>query len=278
MGVIGAAFGIGFALGPALGALLVTIHPAYPGYFAAAMSFGAMLQTCFRLRESRVHNPASSSAWLHPSRFAPIFRHSKLVQLLAIAFISMAAFVMLESMAALFLNSPSTFNFRDWQVGLYYGYLGVIIAIVQGGFIGRLTKRFGEWPLAIIGPIFVAIGMLLMALTGFNAILVILLIGGMINATGRSLQTPTLYALISQNTDANEQGLIFGLNQGLSSIARVIGPVIAAAAFHVHVSGPFIVGASIVLLAALWTWSLRPKVDDAGSFDLPAEASAAESV
>jgi hypothetical protein len=68
------------------------------------------------------------------------------------------------------------------------------------------------------------------------------------------------------------------LNQGLSSIARVIGPVIAAAAFHVHVSGPFIVGASIVLLAALWTWSLRPKVDDAGSFDLPAEASAAESV
>jgi DHA1 family tetracycline resistance protein-like MFS transporter len=278
MGVIGAAFGIGFAMGPALGALLVTIHPAYPGYFAAAMSFGAMLQTCFRLQESRVHNPASSSAWLHPSRFAPILRHSKLVQLLAIAFISMAAFVMLESMAALFLNSPRTFNFRNWQVGLYYGYLGVIIAIIQGGFIGRLTKHFGEWPLAILGPVFVATGMLMTAFTGFHPILTIMLIGGAINATGRSLQTPTLYALISQSTDPNEQGLIFGLNQGLSSIARVIGPVIAAAAFGVHVSGPFIVGASIILVAGLWTWSLRPRGGDAGSFALPADASAAESV
>jgi len=265
-------------MGPALGALLVTINPAYPGYFAAVMSFGAMLQTCFRLRESRVHNPASSSAWLHPSRFAPIFRHSKLVQLLAIAFISMAAFVMLESMVALFLNSPKTFNFRDWQVGLYYGYLGIIITIVQGGFIGRLTKRFGEWPLAIIGPLFVAVGLSLIAVTGFKAILAVVLLGGAINAIGRSLQTPTLYALISQNTDANDQGLIFGLNQGLSSIARVIGPVIAAAAFAVHVSGPFVVGAAIILLAALWTWSLRPKGGDAGSFTLPAEASAAESV
>ncbi len=78
-----------------------------------------MLQTFYRLPESRVHQPATSGQWLHPSRFAPIFRHARLVQLLLIAFISMAAFVMLESMVALFLNSPHTFGtFRDWQVGL----------------------------------------------------------------------------------------------------------------------------------------------------------------
>jgi DHA1 family tetracycline resistance protein-like MFS transporter len=278
MGVIGAAFGVGFATGPALGALLVTFHPALPGYFAAAMSFGAMLQTYFRLPESRVHQPATSGQWLHPSRFAPIFRHSRLVQLLLIAFISMAAFVMLESMVALFLSNEHTFSFHDWQVGLYYAFLGVIIALVQGGFIGRLTKRFGEWPLAIVGPVFVAVGMGMLAIVGFKPILLILIVGGAINAIGRSLQTPTLYALISQNSDPKEQGMVFGLNQGMASIARVIGPIIAAAAYRIHVSGPFIVGGAIIFLAAIWTLSLRASTTDTAPFPLPADSAAAESV
>jgi DHA1 family tetracycline resistance protein-like MFS transporter len=278
MGVIGAAFGVGFATGPALGALLVTFHPALPGYFAAAMSLGAMLQTFFRLPESRVHQPATSGQWLHPSRFAPIFRHSRLVQLLLIAFISMAAFVMLESMVALFLSNEHTFSFHDWQVGLYYAFLGVIIALVQGGFIGRLTKRFGEWPLAIIGPVFVAVGMGMLAVVGFKPIFLILIVGGAINAIGRSLQTPTLYALISQNSDPKEQGMVFGLNQGMASIARVIGPIIAAAAYRIHVSGPFIVGGAIIFLAAIWTLSLRSSTADSAPFPLPADSAAAESV
>ena len=60
-----------------------------------------MLQTFLRLPESRVHIPAATSAWLHPSQFKPILRHRRLVQLLLIGFFSMSAFVMLESMAAL---------------------------------------------------------------------------------------------------------------------------------------------------------------------------------
>jgi MFS family permease len=277
MGVLGAAFGVGFAMGPALGALLVTFHPALPGYFAAAMSFIAMLQTYFRLKEGRVHKPADSVGWLHPSRFKPILRHNLLVQLLLIAFISMSAFVMLESMVALFLSSDQTFHFHDWQVGLYYAYLGVIIATVQGGFIGRLTRRLGEWPLAILGPIFVGIGMVSLAIVGFKPMLTILIVGGAINAIGRSLQTPTLYALISHNSDPAEQGIVFGLNQGLGSIARVIGPLIAAMAYHVHVSGPFIVAAVIVFSAAVWTVSLRSKSSDTEPFPLPADVAAAES-
>jgi DHA1 family tetracycline resistance protein-like MFS transporter len=278
MGVLGAAFGVGFAMGPALGALLVTIHPALPGYFAAAMSFFAMIQTYIRLKEGRVHKPADSVGWLHPGRFKPILRHALLMQLLLIAFISMAAFVMLESMVALFLSNEHTFHFRDWQVGMYYAYLGVIIATVQGGFIGRLTKRFGEWPLAIVGPILVGTGMVCLAFVGFKPMLIILLVGGAINAIGRSLQTPTLYALISHNSDPREQGLVFGFNQGLGSIARVIGPIIAAAAFSFHVAGPFVVAAGIVFLAAIWTVSLRSRSPDREGFPLPADASAVESV
>ncbi|HEY1922032.1 MAG TPA: MFS transporter, partial [Tepidisphaeraceae bacterium] len=178
----------------------------------------------------------------------------------------------------LFLSNPHTFSFRDWQVGLYYAFLGVIIAIVQGGFIGRLTKRFGEWPLAIVGPIFVAAGMGMIAVVGFKPILLVLIVGGAINAMGRSLQTPTLYALISHNSDPREQGMVFGLNQGIGSIARVIGPIIAAAAYGIHVSGPFIVGGTIILLAAIWTLLLRLNSTDRTSFPLPADSAAAESV
>jgi DHA1 family tetracycline resistance protein-like MFS transporter len=278
MAVLGAAFGIGFAMGPALGALTVLIHPALPGYFASAMSFAAMVQTYFFLKEGRVHNHAEATSWLHPSRFVPILRKSRLVQLLLIFFISMAAFVMLESMVALFLSDVHTFAFRDWQVGFYYAFLGVIIAGVQGGCIRPLTKRFGEWPLAIVGPILVAIGMAMLAIVGVKPMLWILLLGGAVNATGRSLQTPALYALVSHSADPREQGLVFGLNQGLSSMARVIGPVIAAAAFHIHISGPFIVAGAIVMIAALWTAALRVGAPDAEKFPLPAEASAAESV
>jgi predicted MFS family arabinose efflux permease len=243
------------------------------------MSFGAMLQTYFRLPESRVHRPTESSSWLHPSRFVPVFRHSRLRQLLLIAFISMAAFVMLESMVALFLSEPKTFGFVGWQVGLYYAYLGVVISVVQGGFIGKLTKRFGEWPLAIAGPLFVAAGMTSLVIVGLEPTLWLLIVGGGINAIGRSLQTPTLYSLISRNSDPKEQGLVFGLNQGLGSIARVIGPVIAAAAYHWHISAPFGVAGAIVFLACLWTLMLhKSSKEDAAPFPMPPDAAAVESV
>ncbi len=278
MGVIGAAFGAGFALGPAFGALLVIFHPSLPGYFAALMSIGAMLMTYFRLPESRVHNPAESGSWLHPRRFLPVLKHSRLVQLLLITFISMTAFVMLESTVALFLSDPRTFRYTGWQVGLYYAFLGVVISVVQGGLIGRLTRRFGEWPLAIIGPLLVALGMASLVLVGYKPLLIILLIGGAINATGRSLQTPTLYALISQASDPREQGLVFGLNQGLGSIARVIGPLVATFVLRYWLGGPFALAGTIVLLASLWTIALRMRSPDAATFPLPAEAAAAESV
>ena len=176
------------------------------------------------------------------------------------------------------MSSDRSFHFVAWQVGLYFAYIGVIIAIVQGGLIGKLTKRFGEWPLAIIGALCVAIGMGLTGLSCLVPILPILLVGGLINATGRSLQTPTLYALISHNSERSQQGLVFGLNQGLGSIARVMGPIVAAAAFRLSLAGPFVLGALIVFGAAVWTILLRKKSGSDEEKDMPSVARAAEAV
>jgi MFS transporter, DHA1 family, tetracycline resistance protein len=260
MGLIGAAFGIGFALGPSVGGLLAWVHPCLPGYTAAAASFIAMCMSYLRLPESRQHKPTESAAWLHPSRFRPVLANVRLVQLLLIAFLSMCGFVMLESMAALFVSRSDTFNWTARGVGLYFGYLGLIIAIVQGGLIGRLNKRFGDWPLAIVGPIFVAIGMANLVLMRFHPILWLLFLGSTINAAGRSLQSPTLFSLISKQSDPRQQGVVFGLNQGLLSLARSIGPAIGGLIYARSPSGPFALAAGLLMLASLWTGSLRRQV------------------
>jgi MFS transporter, DHA1 family, tetracycline resistance protein len=260
MGLIGAAFGVGFALGPSVGGLLAWAHPALPGYVAAAASTIAMCMTYLRLPESRQHKPTESAAWLHPSRFRPVLANSRLVQLLLIAFLSMCGFVMLESMAALFVSRSDTFGWSARGVGLYFGYLGLIIAIVQGGLIGRLNKRFGDWPLAIVGPLFVAIGMANLVLMRFHPILSLLFLGSTINAAGRSLQSPTLFSLISKQSDPTQQGVVFGLNQGLLSLARSIGPAIGGFIYARSPAGPFGLAAALLTLACLWTISLSRQV------------------
>jgi MFS family permease len=259
-------------MGPALGALLVLAHPALPGYFAAAMSLGAMVQTYLRLPESRAHKPAESAGWLHPRRFVPILRHTRLMQLLLIAFFSMITFAILQSIVALFLNDRRTFGFGYWQVALFYAYIGIVILIVQGGFISRLTKRFGEWRLATVGPILVGAGMSLLAFAGYEPRLIILLLGGATNAVGRSLQTPTLYALISHHSDRREQGVVFGLNQGLSGIAQIFGPILATLLFGFWICGPFVLAVVIILMVAGWTMRLRRQSGESAIADMPADA------
>lgn len=255
MGVLGAAFGIGFCLGPFLGGTLGHYNKALPAYVAAGLCLFAAALTFLKLRESRRHGETEVVAWLHPSRFAPVLRKPVLVQLLAISFFTMAAFVMMESVIGIYLNY--TFGYGERQVGYFFAFLGVVIIVVQGGLIGRLSKRFGEWPLAIAGILFVALGMLGFIGTSWWPMLALLCVAGASNATGRSLQQPTVSALISKFSDPREQGVVFGLYHGLGSLARVIGPVIAGLAYTRSHVGAFAVACVIALLMAAWTFLLR---------------------
>jgi MFS transporter, DHA1 family, tetracycline resistance protein len=258
MGLLGAAFGIGFSIGPAFGGILGHININLPAYAAAFLAAAAALLTHLWLPESREHRPAPSAAaraWLHPSTFIPILRRPVLAQLLAIGFFTMAAFVMMESVLSLFLSG--VFGYEKWQIGWFFAFVGVVIVIVQGGLIGRLTRAVGEWPLAITGPVLVGVGMAAFTTSAFIPLLSILLLAGGINAAGRSLQQPTLSSLISKFSDEREQGTVFGLFHGLSSLARVIGPIVAGLAYARHVTAPFIIAAAVVLAAAVWTWALR---------------------
>jgi MFS transporter, DHA1 family, tetracycline resistance protein len=259
MGLLGAAFGIGFVAGPAIGGILGQYNPAWPAYVAACFAAIAGIMSLAYLPESRTHKPADAEAWLHPSRFTPVLKRPVVLQLLLISFTSMAAFVMMEATIGIFLNR--TFGYEVKQVGYFFAFVGVIIIIIQGGLIGRLIKKFGEWPLAIAGPLCVSIGMLFYMRLAWHPWLITLGAAGAINAAGRSFQQPTVSSLISKHADPKEQGVTFGLYHGLNSIARVIGPILAGLTYPLlNNTGHFLTAAVLVLIAAAWTTLLKRRV------------------
>jgi DHA1 family tetracycline resistance protein-like MFS transporter len=261
MGLLGAAFGIGFCLGPFLGGVLGGYNVAWPAYAAAFFAALAAAQTFFKLPESRVHKPTESKLWLHPGNFSPVFKRPIVVQILLISFVSMAAFVMMEATVGIYLAKLYGWvdpNIAARKTGWFFGYVGVVIVIVQGGLIGRLTKKLGEWPLAIIGPVLVAVGMGFYVELAWMPMLIILGLAGAMNATGRSLQGPTLSSLLSKFSDPREQGVVFGLYHGLSSLARIVGPIIAGLTYPLwHNTGPFWTSGVIVLFVAMWTIAVK---------------------
>jgi DHA1 family tetracycline resistance protein-like MFS transporter len=110
-----------------------------------------------------------------------------------------------------------------------FAYVGVIAVIIQGGLIGRLVKRFGEMPLVIVGALCFAISLFAVPFVGPAAGgLAGLLIGGGVFSLGNSLATPALTSLASKSAPAEQQGTILGVTQSVASLARAVGPSLAA--------------------------------------------------
>lgn len=257
MALIGMAFGLGFSLGPFLGGVLGGIDKSLPAYVAAGFSLAAAILTFTRLPESQTHKPVDIEAWLHPSQFKPILKKPILLQLLLMSFITMAAFVMMEATVGIFLSAHFRYHgapFNQRQVGWFFGFVGLVIVIVQGGIIRPIVKKVGDWPLAILGPTLVGIGMGIYAVTAFHPLVSILLVAGAINASGRSCQQPTLSSLLAKFSARDEQGIVYGLSNGLGSLARVFGPIVAGLTYpYLRNTGPFITAGILSLAGGLWT-------------------------
>lgn len=247
MGMLGAAFGIGFTLGPAMGGLLGHFNASLPAFVAGGFSLTAATLSYLRLPES--WKPGEQSAKWTVARAIALVRHPVLAGLSITWFLSMTSFVVLEAVFAMFMKDR--FQFRELGVGMIFTLAGITIIIVQGRLIGPLTRRFGEWNLAIIGPILVAVAMLLVAQSNFVGVAALLVVAILFNATGRSLQTPTMNAIVSHQAPPEDQGAAFGLFQGAGSFARIFSPAIAGLMFERSRSLPFFVAAGISVLASI---------------------------
>jgi DHA1 family tetracycline resistance protein-like MFS transporter len=234
MGLIGAAFGLGFIFGPAIGGILSRWGIQVPFLFAAGLCFANALLLYFTLPETVTpDHPARASA-AGGRGFAQLIdslKQPRLGFILSIYFLFIVAFSIMTTSFSLY--TMFRFGYDAQHNGYLFAYVGVIAVIIQGGLIGRLVKRFGELPLVIVGALCFAGSLFAIPFVGpAMGGLAALLIGGGIFSLGNSLSTPALNSLASKSAGAADQGVVLGVTQSVSSLARAVGPSIAALLIH----------------------------------------------
>lgn len=251
MGVLGAAFGFGFALGPALGGMLAHyVHMSAPAWAAAGLSMAAAVLCITFLKEGKRRVSSDAGNYFHPRRFAPLIANKPLLKINAMWFISMVAFVSGDAMIVLFLNRSMGYSQRE--VAWYLLLVGVVILITQGRLVGMLQKHFSEWGLCISGILIAGVGSLLTAGVAWTHSLSLLIVSAIVVAFGRSLLMPTISALVSQHSDPELQGTSFGFFQGVGTLARVVGPVMAGPLLAWHLSYPWLMATGLLWITGLW--------------------------
>jgi DHA1 family tetracycline resistance protein-like MFS transporter len=232
MGLIGAAFGLGFIFGPAIGGILSRWGAHVPFMFAGGLALANAVLLYFLLPETvgPGHPARESAATGRWSQLARSLRRPRLAFVLAIYFLFVTAFSIMTSSFGLF--TLYRFGFDAHDTGWIFAFVGVVGALVQGGLIGRLVKAFGEPPLVIAGALLFASSLVLIPLTGPQTGMLALLSLGALFALGNGLATPSLNALASKSAGAGEQGGVLGVTQAVASLARAVGPLIAAALIY----------------------------------------------
>jgi multidrug resistance protein len=245
MGMIGAAFGLGFILGPAFGALFSAVDERLPFFVAAGLAALNLLIAWRRLPESLRPGAATAPA----PRLATLRRalaSRELAPLVWLSFVATFAFVGMESTFALF--GERRFDYDAVEIGLLFTYIGVLAALGQGVLVGRVVRRWGEVRVLIAGLIGTAAGLLV---TGLAHDLWVLLIGLLLLAVPSGLVFATTTALISLAAGEREQGAILGLNASVGSAARIAGPLVATLLFqHAGIAVPLMVGAALFAVCA----------------------------
>ncbi|HEV2563371.1 MAG TPA: MFS transporter [Rhizomicrobium sp.] len=259
LSLLGAAFNIGFIVGPALGGLLA--HPSLghagfriPLFLCSALSAICATSIALFVKESRTrsrHRYASQlSRW---AVFGNAVTHPAIGRLMLVTFLAGCAFTGIESIFGLW--TEARFNWGPREVGSAFAVVGVVAAICQIFLTGRLSKRFGEARVLAAG---MAITMICMALQPFSlgAISIVALLA--IAAFGQSVAWPNVSALISRNAEWEHQGQYMGLNNAAGALARVVGPFCAGIAFsNASVDAPFFLAALMVLPAILLAFAAR---------------------
>ncbi len=247
MGLVGAAFGLGFIFGPAIGGFLSRYGYAVPAFFASGLSLANFVAAWFLLPETLKpeHRAVERMGRIDALRAALARPHLPL--LLVIGFLVVAAFSGYESTFALF--AERTYGFTASSIGYIFAFVGVILVIVQGALVGRVVKWIGEHHIVPASLALVAAGLLMIPATTSVAAL---LVASGVMAVGMGFNNPSLMSLISRYSAAEDQGGVMGLTQSLNSLARIVGPMWGGFAFdRLGIGMPYITSAAVMGLAAL---------------------------
>lgn len=258
MGIIGAAFGLGFVFGPLIGGLLSKLGYSVTGFASAGFSFTAFLVTLFLLPESNLNRDTTKvrrRVLFDFSAMKDIFRKKDL------GFLIIVFFVLTFSIANIYgtfaLLGYEVYHFTDLQNGYMYGIVGISSAIVQGGLIRVVSNHLKETKIVAAGSIFMMLGLGLLPYGGSFLGLAVVVV---VMSLGTGFLQPTLLSLISEVATDKEQGAVLGINQSFSAFARVLGPLWGGFAFEfLGYSFPFLTGAFFTFLIVLLSFFYLPK-------------------
>lgn len=227
MGLIGAAFGLGFVLGPSLSAFFSGFSTQAPIWAASVMSLMAISGSWLILKEPQRHEPPAGSANAGKvSRWQLITTPGMISPMISFTLFALA-FAMLISGLALFAERALQWDghgFGVREVGWIYTYGGVLGLIVQIGLIGKVVHYAGEKMVALTSLAVATIGF---AIVGWNPSLVAFVLGYTLVQVGCSFTRPALMGVISKNAPAYAQGLVFGATQTLMALTQIIAPLIS---------------------------------------------------
>jgi multidrug resistance protein len=258
MGTIGAAIGLGFVVGPAIGGILAAHGEATPFWMAMGMALANALLVLFLLPETRRHQDACGHIRKLAFTRGRGRRPKAIASLVLVNLLFTLAFTGMEAVFPLLTQQH--FGWQALQNGYIFTYIGVLIVLMQGGLVRYLVKRFGEISLLLAGLALSGLGLLLLVWS-VNLALVLTSVG--LFSIGDGAVTPTSSAVLSLLAPENEQGEILGWAQGLGGLGRACGPLIAGALFSLGSGLPFLAGGVFALLAILVALLVLPDIQRA---------------
>ena len=252
-GLIGVAFGVGFILGPGIGGWLATFSIDLPVWVATGFAVVNLLVVVFLLPEThpvQARSTSSISREINPfARIGAVIGDGKIGQLATGFFLFFLAFNGFTAILVLYFKQR--FGWGPELATSAFLVVGIVATVVQGGLIGPLVKRFGEWRLTMLGLGLVVVGCLLIPGIGASDRVVSVLISVSLLALGTGLVTPNLRSLVSRRLGNRGQGTALGSLQALQSLGSFLGPPLAGLAYDsIDPTSPF-EGAALILLIVM---------------------------
>ena len=262
MGLIGAAFGLGFIIGPTAGGYLKSLssvgHVDWVGYGAAAICMVNLVWAYWQLPESlKVRNDHLKFNFKVVSGIARELRKPVIRELLLINFIFITAFMIMQIAASLFWRE--FIGLTEIQMGYMFAFIGVLTVVVQGGLVGRMVHRFGESRLVSAGIYLCIVSFAMIPWVNRSTFIPLELIAFALLALANGCITPSITSLLSQSAVPNEIGQVLGVNQSFGSLARALGMALSGFMYGVDFHLPFLASAIIMLICIWMVGFIHPK-------------------
>jgi multidrug resistance protein len=247
LGLIGAAFGLGFIFGPPFGSFVFDrLGVEWVGYVAAIMCVFNMVAVWAFLPESLKEKVHGRKIQIKPiSSAIKALREPRFRDLFIISFIYITAFSMMQMTIAMFWYDD--YALSKTQIGYMFAIVGLGSALVQGTMVGWLQRTFGEKNLMIYGALMIAIGLGMIGFIPVEHFLPLSIVSIALLSLGNGSLSPTLLSQLSRNAEQQEQGEVLGMNQSFGSLSRIVGPALGGRLYEYDHSLPYLVSGVIML-------------------------------